>query len=50
VGPELGPVQRQIGPAVVGRGWTLLEVRAEAPTLEDLFVRLVRPRDHEGDR
>jgi gliding motility-associated transport system ATP-binding protein len=50
VAPELGPVQRQIGPAVVGRGWTLLEVRAEAPTLEDLFVRLVRPTGHDGDR
>src|SRR5262245_28529407 len=50
VGPELGPVQRQIGPVVVGRGWTLLEVRAEAPTLEDLFVRLVRPTGHDGDR
>ena len=50
VGPDLGPVQRQIGPAVVGRGWTLLEVRAEAPTLEDLFVRLVRPTGHDGDR
>src|SRR5262249_25228130 len=31
VGPALEPVQRQVGPAVVGRGWTLLEVRVEAP-------------------
>ena len=50
LGPALGPVQRQIGPAVVGRGWTLLEVRAETPTLEDLFVRLVRPSGHDGGR
>ena len=50
LGPALGPVQRQIGPAIVGRGWTLLEVRAETPTLEDLFVRLVRPSGHDGGR
>ncbi len=36
-----GPVQRRLGAAVVARGWTLLEVRPEATTLEDLFVRLV---------
>jgi ABC-2 type transport system ATP-binding protein len=35
------PVQRALAPAVVQRGWTLREVRAEAPTLEELFVRLV---------
>jgi ABC-2 type transport system ATP-binding protein len=34
-------VQRVLAAAVVGAGWTLLEVRAEAPTLEDLFVQLV---------
>jgi ABC-2 type transport system ATP-binding protein len=38
-------VQRQLAPLVVGRGWTLLEVRADAPTLEDLFVRLVAPSE-----
>jgi hypothetical protein len=27
--------------AIVQRGWTLLEVRADTPTLEELFVRLV---------
>jgi len=27
----------------VARGWTLLEVRASAPSLEDLFVQLVGP-------
>jgi ABC-2 type transport system ATP-binding protein len=37
------PVQRVLGAAVVGRGWTLLEVRVETVTLEDLFVRLVGP-------
>jgi ABC-2 type transport system ATP-binding protein len=35
-------VQRQVASVVVGRGWTLLEIRVEAPTLEDLFVELVR--------
>jgi ABC-2 type transport system ATP-binding protein len=34
-------VQRALGPAVVGRGWTLLEVHVEPVALEDLFVRLV---------
>ena len=36
------PVQRQLAAVVVAHGWTLLEMRAEEPTLEDLFVRLVR--------
>jgi ABC-2 type transport system ATP-binding protein len=35
------PVQRRLAPAVIGGGWTLLEMRAETPTLEDLFVQLV---------
>ncbi len=35
------PVQRAAANLVVGRGWSLLEVRATAPTLEDLFVRAV---------
>jgi ABC-2 type transport system ATP-binding protein len=39
------PVQRRIAAAVVGRGWTLLEVRSDPPTLEDLFVRLVAPTE-----
>jgi ABC-2 type transport system ATP-binding protein len=39
IDPE--PAQRVLAGAIVARGWTLLEVRAEAPTLEDLFVRLV---------
>jgi ABC-2 type transport system ATP-binding protein len=34
-------VQGQLAALVVARGWTLLEIRAEDPTLEDLFVRLV---------
>ena len=38
---DLEPVQRAIGGAVVPRGWTLLEVRVEMPTLEDLFMRVV---------
>jgi ABC-2 type transport system ATP-binding protein len=41
--PDPVPVQRQLGAAIVGRGWTLLEARTDLPTLEDLFVRLVRP-------
>jgi ABC-2 type transport system ATP-binding protein len=39
--PDPGAVQRRLAGAVVAAGWTLLEVRASAPTLEDLFVRLV---------
>ena len=39
-----GPVQRQLAAAMVAHGWTLLEVRASPPTLEDLFVRLVGDR------
>jgi ABC-2 type transport system ATP-binding protein len=35
-------VQRRLAALVVERGWTLLEVRTEEPSLEDLFVRLVR--------
>jgi ABC-2 type transport system ATP-binding protein len=35
------PVQRAVAGVVVGRGWTLLEMRTAAPTLEDLFVRAV---------
>jgi ABC-2 type transport system ATP-binding protein len=38
---EPEPVQRALGGVIVGRGWTLLEVRPSTPTLEDLFVRLV---------
>jgi ABC-2 type transport system ATP-binding protein len=41
--PDPAPVQRELGAAIVGRGWTLFEMRTEMPTLEDLFVRLVRP-------
>jgi ABC-2 type transport system ATP-binding protein len=37
------PVQRSLAAAVVARGWTLLEVRASSPSLEDLFVQLVGP-------
>jgi hypothetical protein len=40
------PVQRALAGAVVARGWALLEVRAEPTTLEDLFLRLVRPAEH----
>jgi ABC-2 type transport system ATP-binding protein len=39
--PDPEPVQRAVAGTVVARGWTLLEVRATTPTLEDLFVRLV---------
>jgi len=37
------PAQRALGAAMVARGWTLLEVRAGTPSLEDLFVQLVGP-------
>ena len=39
---EAEPVQRAVAALVVGRGWTLLEVRTVTPTLEDLFVRAVQ--------
>jgi gliding motility-associated transport system ATP-binding protein len=39
---EAEPVQRAVAGVVVGRGWTLLEVRTVTPTLEDLFVRAVQ--------
>jgi ABC-2 type transport system ATP-binding protein len=39
--PDPEPVQRALAATVVSRGWALLEVRATAPTLEDLFVHLV---------
>jgi ABC-2 type transport system ATP-binding protein len=38
---RIDAVQRALAPAIVGRGWTLLEMRVEEPTLEELFVRLV---------
>jgi ABC-2 type transport system ATP-binding protein len=38
---EARQVQARLAALAVERGWTLLEVRAEEPTLEDLFVRLV---------
>ena len=34
-------VQRHVGAAVVGEGWTLLEMRVETVALEELFVRLL---------
>jgi ABC-2 type transport system ATP-binding protein len=39
--PAVAPVQREVAAAIVGAGWTLLELRATVPDLEDLFVRLV---------
>jgi ABC-2 type transport system ATP-binding protein len=39
--PSVAPAQREVARAVVGAGWTLLELRATTPDLEDLFVRLV---------
>ena len=35
------PVQRVLAAMVVERGWTLLEIQADAPTLEELFVRVI---------
>ena len=42
------PVQRRLAAEVVGRGWTLLEVHTETPTLEDLFVRVLAPGEREA--
>ena len=39
--PDPEPVQRALAETVVREGWTLLEVRTDTPTLEELFVRLV---------
>ena len=39
--PDPLAVQRQLGAAIQARGWVLLELRSDAPSLEDLFVRLV---------
>jgi ABC-2 type transport system ATP-binding protein len=41
IAPDPEPVQRALAATVVANGWTLLEVRATVPSLEDLFVRLV---------
>jgi ABC-2 type transport system ATP-binding protein len=41
VAPVVEPVERALAPLAVGRGWTLLEMQAVRPTLEDLFVRVV---------
>jgi len=39
--PAIDPARRAVAGAVVGAGWTLLELRVTPPSLEDLFVRLV---------
>lgn len=41
-GADARTVQRAVAARVVEGGWTLREIREESPTLEDLFVRLVR--------
>lgn len=41
--PDPVPVQRALAASVVSAGWTLLEVRSAAPTLEDLFVQAIAP-------
>jgi len=46
--PDPEPVQRALAGAIVARGWILREVHASAPTLEDLFVRLVGPAGAAG--
>jgi len=43
--PEPEQVQRRLAAVVVASGWALLELRAETPTLEDLFVRLIGAAD-----
>ena len=39
--PEAHAVQRAVAPAVMARGWSLLELVPTPATLEDIFVRLV---------
>jgi ABC-2 type transport system ATP-binding protein len=41
--PDPVPVQRVLAARVVSAGWTLLEVRAAVPSLEDLFVQAIGP-------
>jgi len=41
-GADARTVERAVAARIVHEGWTLREIREEAPTLEDLFVRLVR--------
>jgi ABC-2 type transport system ATP-binding protein len=41
-GGDARALQRTVAARIVREGWTLREIREEAPTLEDLFVRLVR--------
>jgi ABC-2 type transport system ATP-binding protein len=43
--PDPRPVQQRLAAAMVAGGWPLLELRAAAPGLEDLFVRLVTTAD-----
>ncbi len=43
--PDPRPVQQRLAAAMVAGGWPLLELRAAAPGLEDLFVRLVTAAD-----
>ena len=39
-GADARVLERSVAARIVGEGWILREIREEAPTLEDLFVRL----------
>jgi ABC-2 type transport system ATP-binding protein len=41
-GTDARRMERAVTARIVHEGWTLREIREETPTLEDLFVRLVR--------
>ncbi|MFM8411985.1 MAG: hypothetical protein ACKOCT_17095, partial [Alphaproteobacteria bacterium] len=34
-------LRTEVSRLVAGRGWTILELREEAPSLEDVFLRIV---------
>jgi ABC-2 type transport system ATP-binding protein len=46
--PATEEIRASIAALIVGRGWSLLEVRPLNPTLEDVFVRLVTHDRDEG--
>jgi ABC-2 type transport system ATP-binding protein len=47
-GVREGGVAREVGEAVHRAGWPILELRREAPHLEDIFLRLVEEGGGEG--
>ncbi|MCL5035896.1 MAG: ABC transporter ATP-binding protein [Chloroflexi bacterium] len=40
-------LRKEIAPLIVGKGWSLLELRPQEVTLEDVFIKLVEERGEE---